>query len=70
MKAIRNVYKTIYGIYERKRLRGGSRPRFEESIKVDVTDTGCWDVGQTELAQDRVQWSGNETPGSIKDIRT
>ena len=54
----------MYGVEERvlmgkpegKRPLGRPRPRWEDNIKMDFQEVGCWVVDWTELALDRDRW--------------
>jgi hypothetical protein len=56
MGARRNAYMILVGKPERKRPLGKPRCRWQDNIKVDLTDTGWGGVGWIDLAQDRDQW--------------
>ena len=44
------------GIPEGKRPYGRQRRRWEDNIKMDLQEVGCWGMGWIELAQDRDRW--------------
>jgi hypothetical protein len=52
----RKVYKVLAGKPEGKRPLGRPRHRWEDGIKVDLTEIGCEGVEWIELAQDRDRW--------------
>ena len=39
-----------------KRPLGGPRRRWEDNIKMDLQEVGCWGMDSIELAQDRDRW--------------
>ena len=39
-----------------KRSLGRPRGRWEDSIKMDFQEVGCWGVDWIDLAQDRDRW--------------
>jgi hypothetical protein len=47
---------------------GRSRRRWEDNIKTDLQEVGCWGMEWIDLAQDRDWWRAhvNESSGSIK----
>jgi len=55
---------------EGKRPLGRPRRRWEENIKMDLQEVGCWGMDWIELAYDREVVGtcecGNETSGFIK----
>jgi len=53
MVEVRNINSCLVGKSEGKRPLVRHRCRWEENIKVDLTETGCEDVGWIRLAQDR-----------------
>jgi len=50
------VCRVFVGISEDKRPLGRSRRRWENNIKVDLQEVGCWGMDWIELAQDRNRW--------------
>jgi hypothetical protein len=52
----RGMYRVLVGKPERKRLMGRPRHRWEDNIKMDLQEVGCWGVDWIELAQDRDRW--------------
>jgi hypothetical protein len=63
----RNAYRVLVGKLERKKPPGH---RWENSIKMDLRQTGWGSMDWIHLAQDRDQWCfcdhSNELSGSIK----
>ena len=41
---------------EGKRLLGRPRCKWEDNIKMDLQEVGCWDMDSVELSQDRDMW--------------
>jgi len=41
---------------EGKRPLGRPRHRWEDNIKMDLQEVGCWGMGWMRLAQDRDRW--------------
>jgi hypothetical protein len=52
----RDVYMVLVGRPEGKRPLGRPRHRWEDSIKMDLTEIGIDEANWIQLAQDRVQW--------------
>jgi len=52
----RGVYRVLVGKPEGKRPLGRPRRRWEDNIKMDLQEVGCWGVGWIELAQGRDRW--------------
>jgi len=52
----RSVYRVLVGKPEGKRPLGRPRRRWEDNIKMDLQEVGCWGVDWIELAQDREKW--------------
>ena len=52
----RVVYRVLVGKPEGKRLLGGPRRRWEDNIKMDLQEVGCWGMDWIELAQDSDRW--------------
>jgi len=56
MEERRGVYRVLVGKPEGKRPLGRPRRRWEDNIKTDLQEEGCWGMDCIELAQDRVRW--------------
>jgi hypothetical protein len=56
MGEMRNVYKILVGRTEGKRSLGRPRHRWEDNIKMDLTEIGFEGVEWIHLAQDRDWW--------------
>jgi transposase len=52
----RGVYRDLVGRPEGKRPLGRPRRRWEDNIKMDLTDIGIDGANWIQLAQDKVQW--------------
>jgi hypothetical protein len=52
----RGVYRVLVGRPEGKRPLGRPRRRWEDSIKMDLRETGIYEANWIRLAWDRVQW--------------
>jgi hypothetical protein len=52
----RGVYRVLVGRSEGKRPLGRPRLRWEDNIKIDLTEIGIDGANWIRLAQDRVQW--------------
>ena len=52
----RGVYRVLVGKHEGKRPLGRPRRRWEDNIKMDLQEMGCWGMDWIELAQDRDRW--------------
>jgi hypothetical protein len=52
----RGVYRVLVGRSESKRPLGRPRCRWENNIKMDLTETGIDGANWIRLAQDRVWW--------------
>jgi hypothetical protein len=52
----RGIYRVLGGRYEGKRPLGRPRRRWEDNIKMDLTEIGIDRANWIGLAQDRVQW--------------
>jgi hypothetical protein len=50
------VYRGLVGNPEEKRPLGRHRRRWEDNIKVNLQEVGCWGMDWIELAQDRDRW--------------
>jgi hypothetical protein len=71
MRGKRNVYRTLVGTQEGKKLLEKPRCRWLENIKMDLREIEWGGVDWTDLVQDRYQWRalcqhGNEPSVSIK----
>ena len=49
----RCAYRVLVGVPEGKRLLGRPRHRWEDNIKMDLQEVGCWVMEWIKLAQDR-----------------
>ena len=47
------MYRVLVGKPEGKRALGSSRRRWEDNIKMDLQEVGCWGRDWIDLAQDR-----------------
>jgi hypothetical protein len=56
MEEGRGVYRVLVGKHEGKRPLGRPKRRWEDSIKMDLRETGLDRANLIRLAQDRVQW--------------
>jgi hypothetical protein len=56
MWGVRRVYENLVGRTEGKRPLERPRFRWEDNIKLDLTETGIDGANWIQLAQDRVQW--------------
>ena len=56
MEEGRGVHKVLVGKPEGKRPLGRPRRRWEDNIKMDLQEVGCWGMHWIELAQDRNRW--------------
>ena len=52
----RGVYRVLVGKSEKKRPLGRPSRRWEDNIKMDLEEVGCWGMDWIELAQDRDRW--------------
>jgi hypothetical protein len=52
----RGVYRVLVGKPEGKRPLGRPRHRWEDNIKMDLQEVGCWGMDWIELAWDRDRW--------------
>jgi hypothetical protein len=52
----RGVCRVLVGKTEGKRQLGRPRRRWEDNIKMDLQELGCWGKDWIELAQDRDRW--------------
>ena len=47
------MYRTLVGKPEGRRLLGRPRGRWDDNIRMDLQEVGCWGMDWMELAQDR-----------------
>ena len=52
----RGVYRVLVGKTEGKRPLERTRYRWEDNIKMDLHNVGCWCIDWIELAQERDRW--------------
>jgi len=52
----RGIYSILVGKPEGKRPLGRTRHRWEDNIKMDLQEVGCWAMDWIKLAQDRDRW--------------
>jgi len=52
----RGVYRVLVGNLEGNRLHGRPRRKWEDSIKIDLQEVGCWAMDWIELVWDRDRW--------------
>jgi hypothetical protein len=52
----RGVYRVLVGKPEGRRPLGRPKLRWEDNIRINLRQMGCWCVGLMELAQDRDRW--------------
>jgi hypothetical protein len=52
----RRAYRVLVGKAEGKRPLGRLRPKWEDNIKMNLQEVGCWGMDWIELAQDRDRW--------------
>jgi hypothetical protein len=52
----RGVYRVLIGKPEGKRPLGGPRYRWEDNIKTDLQEVGCWGMDWIKLVQDSNRW--------------
>ena len=52
----RSVYMVLVGNPEGRRPLGRPRSRWEDNIKLDLQEIGCWVMDWMELARDRDRW--------------
>jgi len=50
------VYRVLVRKHLGKRPLGRPRRRWEDNIKMDLQDVGCWGMNWIRLAQDRDRW--------------
>jgi len=51
-----SVHRVLVGKPEGKRPLGRTRRRWEDNIKMDLQEVGCWGMDWLELAQYRGSW--------------
>ena len=56
MGETRGVYRVLVGEPEGNRPLGRPSCRWEDNIKMDLQEVGCWSMDWIELAQDRDRW--------------
>jgi hypothetical protein len=52
----RDMYRVLVGKPNGKRPLGSPRRRWEDNIKADLQEVGCWRMDWIELAQDTDRW--------------
>ena len=52
----RGVYRVLVGEPEVNSPLGRPRPRWEDTIKMDLQEVGCGDMDWIDLTQDRDKW--------------
>jgi hypothetical protein len=52
----RGVYRILVGKPEGKRPLGRRRHRWEDNIRIDLQEVGCWGMDWIGLTQDRDRW--------------
>jgi hypothetical protein len=52
----RGVYRVPVGKPEGKRPLGRTKCRWEDNIKVDLQEVGCWGIDWIELDRNRDRW--------------
>ena len=50
------MYRVSMGKPEGRKLLGRPRCRWEDNIKMDLQEVGCWGMDWIHLAQDRDRW--------------
>jgi hypothetical protein len=50
------VYRVLVGKSEGKRPLGRPRRRWEDNIRMDLQEVGCWSMDWIGLAKDRDRW--------------
>jgi hypothetical protein len=63
----RGVYRVLVGRPVGKRPLGRSRRRWEDNIKIDLTEIGIDGANWIRLAQDRVQW--RDSMNTVMNLR-
>jgi hypothetical protein len=56
MEEGRGVYRVLVGRSEGKRPLGKPRRRWDDNIKMELSEIGVYGANWIHLAQDRVQW--------------
>ena len=52
----RGISRALVGKSEGKRPLGRHRRRWEDNVKMDLQEVGCWGRDRIELAQNRDRW--------------
>jgi len=52
----RDVYRVLVGFPEGRITLGRLRLKWEDNIKMDLPEVGCWGTDWIDLAQDRDRW--------------
>jgi len=52
----RGVYRVLVGIPEGNKQLGRHRHRWEDNVKMDLQEVGCWGMDWNSVAQDRDRW--------------
>ena len=52
----RGVYRVLVGKPDGKRPLRRPRRKWEDNIKMDLQEVGCWGMDWIDLAQDRDMW--------------
>jgi hypothetical protein len=52
----RGVYRVLVGKPRGKRQLGRPRHKWENNVKMDLHEVGCWGAVWMKLAQDRDRW--------------
>ena len=50
------MYRVLVGKPDGKRPMGRPRRRWEDNIKMDLQEVGCWGMDLIEAAQDKDRW--------------
>ena len=58
----RDLYRVLLGKPEGKKPLGRPKRRWENSVKIDLQEVGCWSKDWIELAQDRDMWRALVNP--------
>jgi len=56
MRDWRGIYRVLVGKTEGKRPLWRRRHKWEDNIKMDIQEVGCWGMNCIELSQDRDRW--------------
>jgi hypothetical protein len=56
MGEMRDIYRILVGKPEGKKPLGRPRHRWEDNVKMDLQEVGCWCMDWIKLAQDRDWW--------------